>query len=109
MKVPIDLLDEHHELLSFDTAREDEWQWVEVEIDGGSARVQVPRVCDAGVERVLRADVAGNLLYLIGEVGHDYDGWGRIGCLVVARDVGDGVWRAVVFHALYPFSQTRLV
>jgi hypothetical protein len=108
MNIPIDLLTDKHELLSFDTDRADWWQWVEFEHGGRKYRVQVPIAYDNGVERVVRADDSGDLLYLIGEVGHDLDDRSRIGCLIVARPQEDGTHRAVVFHSLYPLIRTGL-
>ncbi|WP_145275014.1 hypothetical protein [Tautonia plasticadhaerens] len=108
MNVPIDLLTDKHEFLGFDTDRDDWWQWLEVEHAGRAYRVRVPIAYDNGVERVVRVDDAGDLLYLIGEVGHDYCERGRIGCLILARPEEDGTYRAVVFHSLYPLSRTGL-
>ena len=108
MDVPIDLLTDKHELLSFDLDRPDWWQWLEVDHGDRRYRVLVPVAYDNGVERVVRVDDGGELLYMIGEVGHDFDGRGRIGCLIVARPREDGTYRAVVFHSLYPLARTGL-
>lgn len=109
MDVPIDLLTENHELLGFDLEQADWWQWLEVDHGGKRYRVRVPLAYDNGVERVVRVDDGGDLLYLIGEVGYDLDDRGRIGCLIVARPAGDGTYRAVVFHSLYPLARTGLI
>lgn len=109
MDVPIDLLTDKHELLGFDPDRPDGWRWLEVEHGGRSYRVRVPVAYDDRVERVMRVDDYGDLLYLIGEVGHDLDDRGRIGGLIVARHVGGGTHWAVVFHSLYPPARTGLV
>jgi hypothetical protein len=108
MDVPIDLLTDKHELLPFDTDRPDWWQWLEFEHGGRSYRVRVPVAYDNGVERLVRADDCGDRLYLTGEVGHDLGDRGRIGCLIVARPLEDGTYRAIVFHSLYPLSLTGL-
>ncbi len=109
MTVPVDLLTDKHELLGFDLDRDDWWQWLKVEHGNRTYRVRVPIAYDNGVERVVRMDDGGDLLYLIGEVGHDDDDRGRIGCLIVARPEEDGTYRAVVFHSLYPLALTGLV
>jgi hypothetical protein len=102
MHFPIDLLHDKHELMSFDLDETECWQPLEVEHDDRIYRVQVPIIYDNGVERVLRVDDAGDLLFLFGEVGHDFGKLGRIGCLIVARPNEDGSYRTVVFHSLYP-------
>jgi hypothetical protein len=107
-ELPIDLLTTKHELIGFDSDRTDDWQWLEFDHAGRAYRVRVPIAYDNGVERVVRVDDAGDLLYLIGEVGHDFGEWGRIGCLIVARPEEDGTYRTVVFHSLYPLSRTGL-
>jgi hypothetical protein len=98
----VDLLTDKHERLSFDTDRPDWWQSLDESHGGRMYRVLVPIVYDNGVERVVRVDDCGALLYLTGEVGHDFADEGRIGCLIVARPLEDGTYRAFVFHSLYP-------
>jgi hypothetical protein len=102
MRLPIDLVTDKHELITFDSDQPDGWQQLEIEHDGSAYRVRVPIAYDNGVERIVRVDDCGSLLYLLGEVGHDHADQGRIGCLIVARPLEDGTYRTVVFHSLYP-------
>ncbi len=103
MRYPIDLVTDKHELISFDLDRAESWQLVDVEYDGRSYRVRGLRAYDNGVKRIIRADEVGDLLYLIGEVGPDYNG-SPIGCLIVARATEDGTHRTIIFHSLYPWT-----
>jgi hypothetical protein len=108
MDIPIDLLTDKHELLAFDPDRPDWWQWLEFEHGDRTYRVRVPIAYDGGVERIVRADDCGDRLYLTGEVGHDLDDRGRLGCLIVARPLEDGASLTIVFHSLYPLSMSGL-
>jgi hypothetical protein len=103
MRYPIDLVTDKHELISYDLDEADSWQHVEVEHNGRTYRVRVPRAYDKGVKRIIRTDDCGELLYLIGEVGLDYDD-SPIGCFIVARPLEDGTYRTVIFHSLYPWT-----
>jgi hypothetical protein len=98
----IDFVTDKHELLGFDTGQPDWWQQLEVKQGDRTYRVRVPITYDNGVERIVRADDCGALLYLFGEVGHDHGDQGRIGCLIVARPLEDGTYEAFVFHSLFP-------
>ena len=96
MDPSIDIVSDKHELLPFDSDQPDWWQLVEVEQGGRTYRVHVPIIYDNGVERIIRVDDGGDLLYLLGEVGHDHDDRGRIGCLLVAHRLEDGTYRVSV-------------
>jgi hypothetical protein len=102
MHPSIDILTHKHELLPFDSDEPDWWQQLEVRHGDRTYQVRVPIIYDNGVERIKRVDDCGGLLYLIGEVGHDHGDEGRIGCLIVARPLEDGTYRAFVFHSLFP-------
>src|ERR1035437_8652988 len=97
MSALIALVTDKHELLGFDTGEPDWWQQLQVEHGGRTYRVLVPIAHDKGVERIVRVDDCGTLVYLFGEVGHDHGTQGRIGCLIVARPQEDGTHRAFVF------------
>ncbi len=101
MRYPIDLVTDKHELISYDLDDAESWQHVELEHDGRTYQVRVPRAYDPGVKRIIRTDDCGELLYLIGEVDRDYNG-SPIGCLIVARPLEDGTYRTVIFHSLRP-------
>lgn len=100
----IDIVTHKHELIGFDYESDDpaRWQSLDVPHGGRTYSVRVPIIYDNGVERIVRVDDCGALLYLLGEVGHDHDDQGRIGCLMVARPMEDGTYRTFVFHSLYP-------
>jgi hypothetical protein len=102
MHPSIDFVTDKHGLISFDSDRPDWWQQLEFKHGDRTYRVQVPVAYDNGVERIVRVDDCGALLYLIGEVGHDHADQGRIGCLIVARPLEDGTYRTFVFHSLFP-------
>jgi hypothetical protein len=102
MRPLVDIVTHKHELLGFDTDRPESWQPLEVKQGDRTYRVQVPIVYDNGVERIVRVDDCGALLYLFGEVGHDHRDEGRIGCLIAARPLEDGTYQAFLFHSLYP-------
>lgn len=98
----IDIVAHKHELMGFDSDEPDWWQSLEVPHGGQTYRVRVPIIYDNGIERIVRVDDCGPLLYLFGEVGHDHGDQGRIGCLLVARPLEDGTYQVFVFHSLYP-------
>ena len=103
MRYPIDQVTDKHELISYDLDRAESWQQLEVEHKGRTYQVKVPKAYDAGVTRIVRVDDCGELLYLFGEVGLNYDG-SPVGCLIAARPFDDGTYRTVIFHSLYPWT-----
>ena len=104
MRHLIDIVTHKHELIPFASVTDEPgyWQLLEVPHDGRTYRVHVPIIYDAGVERIVRVDDCGSLLYMVGEVGHDHANQGRIGCLIAAHPSENGSYRAFLFHSLYP-------